>query len=181
MLYNRNYYNFLNQLCMHAKSFQSCPTLCNPMDYSLLQLVRGFLQARILVSAALSSSKGSSWPRDQTHICYNSRVGRQVLCHESYLGRPKYTCEVASVESNSANPCAVALQAPLSIGFCRQEYWSGLPCPPPGDLPNWGVKPMSLMSPELAGRFFTMRATSSAPNQLYTSIKKRSPEIDPQR
>ena len=44
----------------------------------------------------------------------------------------------------------VAPQAPLSLGFSRQEYWSGLPCPPPGDLPDPGVEPASLMSPELA-------------------------------
>ena len=43
-------------------------------------------------------------------------------------------------------------QAPLSVGFSRQEYWSGLPFPPPGDLPNLGIEPMS---PALAGRFFT--------------------------
>ena len=48
----------------------------------------------------------------------------------------------------------IAHQAPLSIGFSRQESWSGLPCPPPGDLPNPGVKPMSLMFPALAGVFF---------------------------
>ena len=43
----------------------------------------------------------------------------------------------------------VALQALLSMGFPRQEYWSGLPCPPPGDLPDPGIKPASLMSPAL--------------------------------
>ena len=48
-------------------------------------------------------------------------------------------------------PWTVAHQAPLSIRFSRQEYWSGLPCPPPGDLPNSGIKPTSLMSPALAG------------------------------
>ena len=46
-------------------------------------------------------------------------------------------------------------QAPLSMGFPRQEYWSGLPCHPPGDLPDLGVKPASLTSPALAGGFFT--------------------------
>ena len=46
-------------------------------------------------------------------------------------------------------------QAPLSIGFSRHEYWSGLPSPPPGDLPDPEIKPMSLMSPALAGEFFT--------------------------
>ena len=49
----------------------------------------------------------------------------------------------------------VAHQAPLSMGFSRQEYWSGLPCPPTGDLPNPGIEPVFLMSPALAGEFFT--------------------------
>ena len=48
----------------------------------------------------------------------------------------------------------IACQAPLSMGFPRQEYWSGLPFPSPGELPNPGIKPTSLTSPELAGRFF---------------------------
>ena len=52
-------------------------------------------------------------------------------------------------------PWAVAHQAPLSMGFSRQEYWSGLPCPSPGDLPDPEIKPRSLMSPALAGGFFT--------------------------
>ena len=72
-------------MCMHAKSPQLCPTLCNPMDCSL---------------------PGSS-------------------VHET-------------------------LQA---------KYWSGLPCPPPGDLPDPGIEPTSLMSPELVGRFFTTSTT----------------------
>jgi len=42
------------------------------------------------------------------------------------------------------------------MGFSRQEYWSRLPFPIPGDLPNRGIKPMSLTSPALAGRFFTI-------------------------
>ena len=48
------------------------------------------------------------------------------------------------------------------MGFSRQEYWSGLPCPPPGDLPNPGIEPMSLMSPAVAGRFFTTSTTYEA-------------------
>ena len=48
-----------------------------------------------------------------------------------------------------------SLQAPLSMGFSRHEYWSGLPCPPPGDLPDPGMEPAPLMSPALAGGFFT--------------------------
>ena len=57
-----------------------------------------------------------------------------------------------------------ARQAPLSMGFSRQRHWSGLPCPPPGDLPHPGIKLMSLMSPALVGRFFTTRATWEAPH-----------------
>ena len=58
-----------------------------------------------------------------------------------------------------ANLWTIAHQAPLSMRFSRQEYWSGLPCPPPGDLPNPGIKPTTLTSPELAGRFFTTSTT----------------------
>ena len=46
-------------------------------------------------------------------------------------------------------------QAPLSMVFFRQEYWSGLPCPPPGDLPGPGIEPVSLTSPARADGFFT--------------------------
>ena len=44
---------------------------------------------------------------------------------------------------DSCNPWTVALQASLCMGFSRQEYWSGLPCPPPGDLPDLGIEPGS--------------------------------------
>ena len=56
----------------------------------------------------------------------------------------------------------VAQQPPLSMGFSRQEYWSGLPYPPPRDLPDPGIEPVSLMSPALAGRFFTTSITWKA-------------------
>ena len=59
----------------------------------------------------------------------------------------------------------VAHQAPSSMGFSRQEYWGGLPCPPPEDLPDPGIEPPSLMSPALVGRFFTTV-------KYYTTIKK---------
>ena len=49
----------------------------------------------------------------------------------------------------------VACQAPLPLGFSRQEYWSGFPYPPPGDLPNPGMEPTSPVSPASAGEFFT--------------------------
>ena len=58
----------------------------------------------------------------------------------------------------TVTPLTVAHQAPLSMGFSRQDYWSGLPCPPLGYLSNPGIEPMSLVSPvspALAGGFFT--------------------------
>ena len=53
----------------------------------------------------------------------------------------------------------VARQAPLSMGFSRQEYRSGLPCPSPRDLPSPEIEPASLLSPALAGGFFTISTT----------------------
>ena len=60
----------------------------------------------------------------------------------------------------------VARQVPLSMRFSRQEYWSGLPYPPPGNLPNPGIEPESLRSPALAGSFFTTSATGEAPSLI---------------
>ena len=52
------------------------------------------------------------------------------------------------------------------MGFSRQEYWNGLPGPPPGNFPNPGIKTESLTSPALAGGFFTPRATWEALNKI---------------
>ena len=57
-----------------------------------------------------------------------------------------------------ATPRTVAHQALLSMGVSRQEYWTGLPCPSPGNLPNPGIEPASLTSSASADRFFTTRA-----------------------
>ena len=54
-----------------------------------------------------------------------------------------------------ATPGTVAHQPPVSTGFCRQEYWSGLPFPPPGDLLDPGIEPATPAPPELASEFFT--------------------------
>ena len=64
--------------------------------------------------------------------------------------------------SDSATLWTVGCLTPLSMGFSRQEYWSGLPCPPPGDLPDPEIEPESLTSPALAGGFFTTSATWKA-------------------
>ena len=72
-------------------------------------------------------------------------------------------CQVTSVVSNSLHAHGLEPTRLLCPwGFSRQEYWSGLPCPPPGDLLNPGIKPMSLMSPALADGFFTTSTTTMA-------------------
>ena len=88
-----------------AKSLQSCPTLCNPIDGSLLgSSVPGILQARTLEWVAISFSNAWKW-----------KVKVKSLSHVWLL----------------AIPWTVAHQAPPSMGFSRQEYWSGLPLPSP--------------------------------------------------
>ena len=71
-----------------------------------------------------------------------------------HLGFDFYLVCACSVQL-SETPRTVAHQAPLSMGFFRQEYWRGLPFPSPRDLPNPGIEPMSPVSLALAGRFFT--------------------------
>ena len=61
-----------------------------------------------------------------------------------------------------ATPWTVACQAPLSMGFSSQEHWSGLSCSSPGDLPDPGVEPVSLMSPALASEFITANPTAGS-------------------
>ena len=70
------------------------------------------------------------------------------------------------------DPMIVSCQAPLSMGFSRQEYWSGLPCPPPGALPGPGMESMSLMSPALAGGFFISSAPGKPTHSTFVKTKK---------
>ena len=72
----------------------------------------------------------------------------------------------------------IAHQAPLSMGFSRQEYWTGFPYPSPGDLPDPGTDLAVLASPALAGGFFTTSATWEAPIYTYTCLKgQRHPQV----
>ena len=71
-------------------------------------------------------------------------------CTFGFLG--VFVCTCAQL---FATPWTVARQAPLSMGFSSQEYWSGFLFPPPGDLPDPGIEAVSLVSPSFAGRFFT--------------------------
>ena len=104
------------------------------------------------------------------------------LCRTSVSYRGLCPREEAAVESpplirNCVQVCLptqcdpmdyIAHQAPLSMGFFRQEYWSGLSVPPPGVLPNPGIEPESPVSPALEGMFFTTKSEAAAmptPNQ----------------
>ena len=73
-----------------------------------------------------------------------------------------YTSFMYSVMSDCAPMNCSLPGSSIHLGLSSQEYWSGLPFPPPRDLPNSGIKPMSLMPPSLAGRFFTDSATWEA-------------------
>ena len=70
--------------------------------------------------------------------------------------------------SNFVTIWTVVCQAPLFMELSRQEYQSGLPCPPPGDLPNPEIKPMSITSPALARSFFTTSTTWEVVMRIYT-------------
>ena len=76
----------------------------------------------------------------------------------SFIANKGYVCVLGRVRL-FATSWTVACQASLSMGFSRQEYWSGLPFPSPGNIPDPRIKPTSLMSPALAGGFFTTGAT----------------------
>ena len=109
----------------------------------------------------------STWQREKSIIFfanfYCSIVVLQCVVlvsavHQSEPATYKHMCVLShSVTSDSATPWAIAHQGPLSMGFSKHEYQSGLPFPPLGDLPDPGIKPMSPVSFALAGRFFTTK------------------------
>ena len=79
-------------------------------------------------------------------------IHREVLGHTQHRGVLLLLFSRQDVSDSSATPWTVGRQAPLSMGFSRQGYWSKLPFPSSGDLPDPGTE---LVSPALAGRFFT--------------------------
>ena len=94
-----------------------------------------------------------------------------VSAHSEILGVMTLICDFAACVHSHLSYVRLfvtlwtaACQASLSMGFSRQEYWSGLPCPPPGDLPDPGIEPEFPMSPALAGGFSTTSATQEAQN-----------------
>ena len=104
-------------------------------------------------------------------IQWTEELGAELLSREYIFNNiwsqkgPLYACSVALAVSDSLWPSLwiAAHQAPLSMGFSRQEYRSGLLCLPPGNLPDPGFEPASLTSPALISRFFTTSTTWEAP------------------
>ena len=146
---------------------QLCLILYDLMDYCSPpgSSVPGVFQARILKCVAISFSTGSSQPNvcSVAHLCLTLRPHQlqpaRLLCPWKFPGK---NTEVTTIPNQ--NVCTsylfshvwffvihwtIACQAPLSMGFSRQEYWSRLPCPPPGDLPDSGIEPTSPVSPAL--------------------------------
>ena len=92
------------------------------------------------------------------------RVGANSLVFSKIIGSELSACLLSCF--SRVRLCATlwtaTCQAPLSMGFSRQEYWSRLPCPPPGDKSDPGIELESLISPALADRFFTTSTTWKA-------------------
>ena len=114
-----------------AKSLQSCPTLCTPIDGSPPgSPVPGILQARTLEWVAISFSKAQGrWAKRDWHAhttLYTKKVKVKVVTSQ--------LCPTVW------NPWTIAHQAPMAMGFSSQEYWSGWPFTSPGDLPDSGIK-----------------------------------------
>ena len=95
---------------------------------------------------------GSEYPSLEVRDCINRCLHHPSTCEPSRSSHVWFFVTL----------CTVACLAPLSMGFSRQEYWSGLPCLLPGNLPSPWIKPASLMSPALAGGFFTTSTTWEA-------------------
>ena len=138
-------------------SFDSCTRFIDDslaFVFSVLQLTQplfkpiwvGLFVTCNQINSFLIKSPGSFLP-----FCFSSfRMVNECTCMLRRFSRVRLC----------VTPWTVALQALLSMGFSRQEYWSGLQCSPPGGLPDPGIKPAPLRSPELAGRFLTASATS---------------------
>ena len=83
----------------------------------------------------------------------------KILCHPAWPGKGVCAKRLQLCPPLRGPTVCIAQQAPLSMGFSKQEHWSGLPCPPPGDLPHPEIGPESFKSAALSGGFFTTRAT----------------------
>ena len=112
-------------------------------------------------------------PRELLGVCFRCACGRRGASHPaapSSRPSPGLLSSCLFVMVRFPGPCGHSVATPGTVapgpsirGIPRQEHWSGLPCPPPGDLPDPGIEPVSLTSPALAGGLFVTSATREAP------------------
>ena len=146
---------------LHRKWHHSAFThlLCEHLNYyylvckHLTQMAACFLSpVSLKLASALEHGVEEGWRND---------------CWERFSPLPSPKIWVTSVfvaqsYPTLCNPMGYSQPSCLSMEFSRQENWTGLSCPPPGDLPNPGIEPTSLTSPALAGRIFTNNNTWEA-------------------
>jgi len=152
---------------MSCSVLKSCLTLCDPWTVvRQAPLSTEFSREEYWKSCSISYFRGFSQPRDCNCISCISCIGRQILCHwgtKEALRKLVHACRLSHF---SCVQLSVTLwTTSLSIWFSRQKYSCGLPFPSTGDLPNPGIEPASLVSPALAGRFFTAISIWEAPRK----------------
>ena len=119
----------------------------------------------------LKGTSGQQLPLSEKEVIYVQESVRP--CPELKTGSKWYAAHYAQLLSRIwlfGAPWSLVHQAPVSMGFSRQKFWSGSPSPPQGDLPQPGIEPSSPASPALAGRFFTTEPSGKLP-QWYISIQ----------
>ena len=135
------------------------PLLISEMSGKKLNIC--FLSSPHIYGLDIRSGICWSIPLVQNFRSKASDVMKQGLCRIHSGCGCQRQCALCSLSRvwHFAIPWIVAHQAPLSMRFSQQEYWSGVPCPPPRDYPNPGIKSASLMSPALPGMLFTTSST----------------------
>ena len=153
--------------CAEDKLHDTCSKLNGERSWErknwMLRLLRSVVGMNLLSETVTKNNCTSfaviSHTAEVTATLCGKCWGKRHRVHVKSLGRVRLC----------TNLWTVACQVPLSVGFPRQQYWSGLPCPPPGDLPHPGIKPLSLISPILAGGFGTTGKMKKALH-LYSKI-----------
>ena len=148
---------FSNSLLSFSLFIHFSPKLAEHLYDHYFELFMG----RFLISTSLSSSSevlscSFLWNIFFCSLILPNSLG--LLLYGRWVGYVSWSCRSGLVQIFVAS-WTVAHQAPLSMEFSRQEHWSKLPFPTPGDLPDPGIEPMALASPALAGRFFTTTST----------------------
>ena len=138
------------------------------MDWLDLLAVQGTLKSLLQHhNSKASILQHSAFFTVQLSHAYTT-TGKTIALHMDYI-----CVHAKSLQSclTLCDPKDCSRQAPPPTGFSRKEHWRGLPCPPPGGLPDPGLEPASLMSAALAGRFFTTSAAWEAADYIHTPTK----------